>query len=172
MGGYATQFLLLWKFDDLTLPMLACAGVLVFFVAIVRPLMGRKKDPLRRTTEQISLTQQRAVERDLAALIGQVTATAAEMTNQIEAQAVKLQALLKEADEKLHALRAACASGSPPSVPEEPVTAKAARSLAGDPRHVEVYDLADQGRSPREIARRLNRPHGEVELILALREAK
>lgn len=38
-----------------------------------------------------------------------------------------------------------------------------------DPRHAEVYALADQGRSPGEIARRLNRPNGEVELILALR---
>jgi hypothetical protein len=38
-----------------------------------------------------------------------------------------------------------------------------------DPRHAEVYALADQGRSPGEIARSLNRPNGEVELILALR---
>ena len=29
--------------------------------------------------------------------------------------------------------------------------------------------MADQGRSPQEIARKLNRPNGEVELILALR---
>jgi hypothetical protein len=29
--------------------------------------------------------------------------------------------------------------------------------------------MADQGQSPNEIARHLNRPHGEVELILALR---
>jgi hypothetical protein len=29
--------------------------------------------------------------------------------------------------------------------------------------------MADQGRSPHEIARLLDRPNGEVELILALR---
>ncbi len=38
-----------------------------------------------------------------------------------------------------------------------------------DPRHAEVYSMADQGRSPHEIAKKLNRPNGEVELILALR---
>ncbi len=38
-----------------------------------------------------------------------------------------------------------------------------------DPRHAEVYMLADQGRSSRQIAQQLQRPEGEVELILALR---
>jgi hypothetical protein len=38
-----------------------------------------------------------------------------------------------------------------------------------DPRHVEVYTLADQGLALAEIAQRLKRPNGEVELILALR---
>jgi len=32
-----------------------------------------------------------------------------------------------------------------------------------------VYELADRGVPPRDIARRLNRPIGEVELILSLR---
>jgi hypothetical protein len=38
-----------------------------------------------------------------------------------------------------------------------------------DPRHAQVYALADEGRSAGEIARALGRPAGEVELILALR---
>lgn len=38
-----------------------------------------------------------------------------------------------------------------------------------DPRHAEVYALADGGCTPREISLKLNRPSGEVELILALR---
>jgi hypothetical protein len=35
-----------------------------------------------------------------------------------------------------------------------------------------VYALADQGRSPREIAAQLGRPDGEIELILGLRMAR
>jgi hypothetical protein len=38
-----------------------------------------------------------------------------------------------------------------------------------DPRHERIYALADQGLSPRDIARELGRPTGEIELILALR---
>ena len=38
-----------------------------------------------------------------------------------------------------------------------------------DPRHAQVYDLADEGLSAPEIARQLGRPSGEIELILALR---
>jgi hypothetical protein len=39
----------------------------------------------------------------------------------------------------------------------------------GDHRHDEVYRLADGGQSARDIAKRLGRPYGEIELILALR---
>ena len=38
-----------------------------------------------------------------------------------------------------------------------------------DPRHAEVYQLADQGQTAAEIAAQLQRPHGEIQLILALR---
>jgi len=38
-----------------------------------------------------------------------------------------------------------------------------------DEQHQSIYNLADQGRGANEIARELNRPRGEVELILALR---
>ena len=36
----------------------------------------------------------------------------------------------------------------------------------------DVYDLADRGQSPRQIAQELNRPDGEIELILALRHTR
>jgi hypothetical protein len=39
-----------------------------------------------------------------------------------------------------------------------------------DSRYAEIYALADQGRSPRDIATHLGRPSGEIELILALRQ--
>jgi hypothetical protein len=40
-----------------------------------------------------------------------------------------------------------------------------------DPLHRKVYDLADQGLTPVDIARRIEKPTGQVELILALRRA-
>jgi hypothetical protein len=58
------------------------------------------------------------------------------------------------------------ADSAPPAAPVEETPEL---ESPPDPRHAEVYALADQGRSPGEIARSLNRPNGEVELILALR---
>ncbi len=40
---------------------------------------------------------------------------------------------------------------------------------SSDPRHDEVYAMADEGRSIHDIATALSRPRGEIELILALR---
>lgn len=70
--------------------------------------------------------------------------------------------LIREADEKIAAMK------SPPSAPP-PRAEPAAPELPGDPRHAQVYALADQGRSSNEIAQQLHRPSGEIELILALR---
>ncbi len=41
-----------------------------------------------------------------------------------------------------------------------------------DNRHADIYRLADGGRSARQIAQELNRPYGEVELILHLRNPR
>jgi hypothetical protein len=113
------------------------------------------------------------------------------MTAQLDTRAARLELLIQEADGRLAALKA---NGSPhpvsaPAPAEQPIIAKAppaepapveppaAEPLAPqppaetppDPRHADIYSMADQGRSPHEIARLLNRPNGEVELILALR---
>jgi hypothetical protein len=51
-----------------------------------------------------------------------------------------------------------------------PISAPPPPAPSIDPRHAEIYALADQGRSPRDIATHLGRPSGEIELILALRQ--
>ena len=46
----------------------------------------------------------------------------------------------------------------------------AAAEPALDPFHRRVYALADQGQSSIDIARQLDRPTGQIELVLALRK--
>jgi hypothetical protein len=41
--------------------------------------------------------------------------------------------------------------------------------VEADNRYSEIYAMADHGTAVREIAQKLSRPAGEVELILALR---
>ena len=112
----------------------------------------------------MSLAGQRAVERQLTELIVELEKMARQMTAQIDTRAAKLELLIEEADVRLAALKAAGAS-MPPAIASE---RGKEISDAHDPRYDGIYDLAAQGHSARQIAQQLNRPDGEIELILAL----
>ena len=169
-------------------------GVLtIVYVVFVRPLR-KKKDPLARPPAssggKMNLSQQRSVERDMSNLLVEFAEMARQMTGQLDTRAAKLEALLREADEKLAALRAETGRGEPEDAParavdrgfhspaDEPAdvqlvvassSARAATLAETDARHAAVYALADDGHSAHDIARQLDRPSGEIELILALR---
>jgi hypothetical protein len=129
----------------------------------------KKRDPLERPPSS-SLAQQRAVERQMSDLLVELAEMTRQLNAQIDTRAAKLELLLREADDKLAALRRAIGGNVSSVVSLSP--SPDATDAEVDPRHVEVYTLADQGRSPVEIAHHLRRPYGEVELILALRPAQ
>jgi hypothetical protein len=160
----------------------------IIYVAFIRPLTQKKKDkdPLSRPPTHAALAQQRAVERDMGNLLVELSEMSRQMTGQLDTRAAKLEALLREADEKIALLRslgggpgaAGAGGGGPQGVLVEakllesdavPMPAAEDPTPIVDPRHAEVYDLADEGQSAQEIARQTGRPRGEVELILALR---
>ena len=96
---------------------------------------------------------------------------------QIDTCAAKLEQLINEADQRIAAPGQSPAAGA---VTGDPLPADSPAPLPPpvppifppaeiDPRHVEIYSLADRGAGAKEIATQLNRPSGEVELILALR---
>jgi hypothetical protein len=58
---------------------------------------------------------------------------------------------------------------SPSSWPGSELLLPTSAPLPPDPRHVAVYQLADQGLTINAIAQQVDRPMGEIELILALR---
>ena len=135
----------------------------------------KKKDPLDKPAFG-SLAAQRSVERQMQNLLVELSEMARQMNAQVDTRAAKLQELIKQADERIAALKKV--EGDPPEPkefvpPPEPAPAppEQASSPAAelDPRHAEIYTLADQGKGANEIATRLGRPSGEVELILALR---
>jgi hypothetical protein len=96
------------------------------------------------------------------------------LANELDRKAERVEALLSAADERirqLERLQLETPRGSfegrlvepRPRVRHETTGAESVGS------HREVYDLADQGLSPLEIAQRLDRPTGQIELILNLR---
>lgn len=102
---------------------------------------------------------------------------------QIDAKAERLERLIRLADDRLAALEQAAAEGlldAPTSLANarEPKTGRVGRAIGGgapsatleaDPVTRRVHELADEGRSPREIALTLGEHVGKVQLILALR---
>ncbi len=167
-------------------PVLAMAfGALYIFV--LRPMKNRKKntDSLDDLSYRKNMAQQRHVEREMQSLLVELSDMSRKMTAQIDSRTTKLELLLEEADAKLAELRALSENLPRPSdryrtdVADMGMgstnTSSAFRTKsvtaepAVDPRHAEVYSLADQGRSAAEIADGLRRPRGEIELILALR---
>lgn len=174
-------------------------GVLtIVYVVFVRPLR-KKKDPLARPTRDpgAQLARQRSVERDMSNLLVELSEMTRQLTAQLDTRSAKLEVLLREADEKLAALRAE-AGGSSEGVGRHELplrhsvdrgfhtpaedhhdrlllsdTAVSSTSLVEiDRRHAAIYELADEGHNAHEIARQLDRPSGEIELILALRSGR
>jgi len=147
-----------------------CIGAIAVSYLMLRS--RKRKDPLGNRPS-ISLSQQRSVERDMSNLLVELSDMARQISGQLDTRAAKLELLIKEADEKIAALRSA-ASGAPLAQPFDSSAQTPSRPAAIpeemlDPRHIEIYRLFDDGRSAHEIAHQLGRPSGEVELILALR---
>jgi hypothetical protein len=159
---------------------LGVASMAMAWVTLRPMLRGKKKDPLDRPPQFASLAQQRAVERQMESLLVELEKMARAMNAQLDTRAAKLEQLIHEADamraelsKAVAAAKATVANGlvvpsangahRPDAEPNVEVPDEV------DPRYARIYDLADTGKSAADIAVTLERPKGEVELILALR---
>jgi hypothetical protein len=170
IDSFMPPFLLTTPPSNTVWIMIGIAGATILY-AVFRPSL-KKKDPLARSPSSASLAQQRNVERQMQNLLVELSEMARQLTAQLDTRSQKLEALLQEADEKIAQLRAAGVSANQPrpSAPNRQAWALPSEPAAPpDSQHQAVYTLADQGQSAPDIARQLNRPRGEVELILALR---
>src|SRR5436309_13854403 len=118
-------------------------GALTIVYVVLRPSF-RKKDPLGQSAPKLGMAQQRSVEREMSNLLVELSEMARQITGQLDTRSAKLELLIKQADERLAHL-ADLATAAPmeklplsrhADVPPAPLV---------DPRHVEVYVLADQG---------------------------
>ncbi|HEV8603736.1 MAG TPA: hypothetical protein VGQ99_00125 [Tepidisphaeraceae bacterium] len=141
-------------------------GALTIVFVVFRPSF-RKKDPLKQSGPQLSMSQQRSVEREMSNLLVELSEMARQITGQLDTRSAKLEALMQDADKKIAELKRLSSSARPEVRAETPADPSPPPST--DPRYTAIYDLADAGHSVQEIAQQLDRPRGEVELILALR---
>lgn len=124
-----------------------------------------------------------AMHRDLGKAMTEIETLARRLGDDLEAKTARIEALMRQADEKIATLQRmqAGANSIADETPNPPSAAMMNRPApepdalsendAPDPLSREVYKLADAGHSSMEIARKLSEQIGKVELILALRRA-
>jgi hypothetical protein len=132
------------------------------------------------------------IKGDMEHLLIELDKLSREISAQVDTKFARLEGVITEADRRIAALRilldAAKAAGASLGIEETagqdapgPVaesasvdsnaTADAKKTDATTAQHEEIFALADQGMLPLEIARKLDRRVGEIELILNLRQA-
>jgi len=164
----------------------AAAVVVVLLLVLLWPRVrgnGRRAGEHAPRASDPTLSQQRAVERDMQTLMRELSEMARKIGAQLDAKSARLEELIRAADERAERLELSergdrTERGSSPvdiesngpliDPPPSIVLAPQSRAET-DPRHAQVYSLLDQGLSSYQIAERLGRPEGEVELIIALR---
>lgn len=157
-----------------------CAIVLMTIAVRRRQREGFGKAAARQRGRLEDLAGQRGVRDDMEQLLGELQELSRRINAQIDTKYAKLEAAIADADRRIEAMErlTRMASGRPGvdvtiadespahgEVEAEPPTP--ADAAAG--RYAAVYELADAGKNPVEIARTLGRTPGEVELILSLR---
>lgn len=146
-------------------------------IADIRARLAEPRDdapPARRPEPRTSAIP--AVAADMEAL-------AERLAVKLDARAARLERLIADADAKitmlertgsitLRAPTARPAASIRPPLPAPPASNLFGRSDDEVPTvHRKIHELADQGIAARDIAKRLEQPVGQVELVLALRRA-
>jgi len=160
-------------------------GVVIIAVSLIavatrRRASDRVPNPRDYAREQISrLREERGVKQDMENLLVQLSELARQINAQIDTRFAKLEKVIADADERISTLeallrRAANLQKIDLVVDEQADHAGEQQSPPAaqqhlDPRYAKIYELADQGLSPIDIARQTGYTTGEVELILNLR---
>jgi len=142
--------------------LIALGALALGLVLVVGAIAARmRKKNARAISEPVA--DNVAATRELAELAENLAST-------LDEKAERLERLLAQADDKIRRLEAARAAPIAASAVVEAKPVPAAVS-AVSASHREVYELADAGLTPVQIAQRLSKPTGQVELILNLRRA-
>lgn len=156
-------------------PALLLLGVSLATWMMVRMLIRRRKRlliPTGTPHDRLDAIRVQAKKREqLHAFGADVHELVQRLATQLDNKAARMEQLLRDADERIRKLeRMQRIASDLPSVASEHQSDHLSEDKP-DPVTNRVYELADQGEKPIEIARQLNQHVGQVELILALRRA-
>jgi hypothetical protein len=154
--------------------MLLALGALVIIAVLVRLVRRRAA-----ATSESGMTPRQRIEAirageagasDAHAVEARLLETAQRLAGQLDAKADRLEQLIAAADERIEALGARAGGAAQQAAPTVARSRRDEAAHPPDPLTAAVYEMADLGRDPVEIARALDEQIGKVELILALRQ--
>ena len=164
---------------------LLIGGLLLIVASLMFGIRKRKKNTDARPTpdEEIEHRRQvRGLRGDLEQIMVEIEQLAKRMGTQLDAKAMHLEMLMREADQKIETLkrlkedREPVQTTTPPADPwgtnpmDETQDTASEPNDANEPMARSVYALADTGMDATQIAQKLAEHVGKIELILALRE--
>ncbi len=163
-------------------------GLLGLAVVVLAILMNLTRRRVRRAqgavrtdvrAEYAALQGESSAGRDAEAVIYELDQLARQIHGRLDTKIAKLEAVIRDADVRIDRLSRLGRSADGLStldvtlerqVPDVDVAVEKQSPVSAS--HAAVFRLADEGRSPAEIARQVGRTIGEVELILALRRTR
>jgi len=152
--------------DLLSSPKLVPLAVLVVAIFLwLRPrrIGGTKPSATALRMPPAASTSQEPLRRNLEALMIELQELSRKIGAEIDTRFAKLEAAMRDADRRIATLtRLTRKTGQAPP-PSSEDTAEP------NLRHAIVYELADSGLKPVDIAKQLGKTPGEIELILNLR---
>ncbi len=130
------------------------------------------------------MTQEITAKRDLEAIMVELDELARQIHGRIDTKFAKLESIIRDADERIERLSKLADTPRQPSAlditvgdnepdgPSKPAQPRPASSDQPPHMHEEIYRLADAGVSAVDIAAKVSRMTGEIELILSLRKTQ
>ena len=104
----------LLELDQATKWFFIVMAIITIVYAAMRPLL-RKKDPLDKPPAFASLAQQRSVDRQMQNVLVELSEMARQITAQLDTRAAKLEALIREADQRIAAMKSQQIAAPPQS---------------------------------------------------------
>lgn len=129
------------------------------------------------------MKDRRAATRDVEQVMLELDQLSRQIHGRLDTKLVRLEAVIRDADERIAKLSRLARPASRASSlevtlseehpePQREATAEPSASAVEqcDHRYAAIYELADRGSSPLQIAAEVGKTNGEIELILALRK--
>lgn len=175
--------LLAGPFSAMTGTQLGMLVLAIIFLTIVMISTGRRVRESRALTGRpareryAELESRQSSRRDVEQATIELDKVARQVHAQIDTKLVRLEVLIRDADKRIAELSAAVGDRQRPPpfevtlAEETPVAAGETAPEGSDERFASIYQWADKGLTAGQIADKVDRAQGEVELILGLRNA-